>query len=240
MPVHTGLATIKCGFCPRLFKFDSTRSVHQRSHTGERPFVCWICGHKTPCYTTLKHHIGTHRCDQFQFVCSREYCNKRFLGQEGLDRHILGHGIVEKPFVCPAPCSDVFEEEIEFYKHQAKEHGIFPLKSHYPGGINLGKEERQLCSYLTEKGVAFRQQVCVEHDLIDCVKKRSRIDFWIETDEKLFIFECNELQHKSSGYPIHGESVRPMQIFTSLALGCGNQKPVVYLYFNPHPFKIGD
>ena len=31
-----------------------------------------------------------------------------------------------------------------------------------------------------------------------------------------------------------------MQIFTSLALGCGNQKPVVYLYFNPHPFKIGE
>ena len=30
----------------------------------------------------------------------------------------------------------------------------------YPGGINLIKEERQLCSYLTEKGVAFRQQVC--------------------------------------------------------------------------------
>ncbi|XP_078426615.1 uncharacterized protein LOC144698555 [Cetorhinus maximus] len=42
--VHSGETSWKCGDCGMGFRFPSELETHRRSHTGERPFICFpVC-----------------------------------------------------------------------------------------------------------------------------------------------------------------------------------------------------
>ena len=50
----------QCGFCGRVCYSRSDMVKHQRTHTGEKPYKCEICG---KCYRTTSHlnrHKVTH------------------------------------------------------------------------------------------------------------------------------------------------------------------------------------
>ncbi|NXY80302.1 ZN182 protein, partial [Glareola pratincola] len=42
--VHTGERPFACGYCPMAFRDKQTLTIHQRLHTGEKPFKCGECG----------------------------------------------------------------------------------------------------------------------------------------------------------------------------------------------------
>ncbi|XP_035987817.1 zinc finger protein 569 [Fundulus heteroclitus] len=55
-----GRNMLKCNFCGRLFKFLSQLVVHQRIHTGERPFKCAECGKGFTKNSNLNLHLKMH------------------------------------------------------------------------------------------------------------------------------------------------------------------------------------
>uniref|UniRef100_A0A3B3XTD7 C2H2-type domain-containing protein n=1 Tax=Poecilia mexicana TaxID=48701 RepID=A0A3B3XTD7_9TELE len=55
-----GKNMLKCGYCGRLFKFLSQLIVHQRIHTGERPFKCAECGKGFTKNSNLNLHLKMH------------------------------------------------------------------------------------------------------------------------------------------------------------------------------------
>uniref|UniRef100_A0A3P9NEX3 C2H2-type domain-containing protein n=1 Tax=Poecilia reticulata TaxID=8081 RepID=A0A3P9NEX3_POERE len=55
-----GKNMLKCGYCGRLFKFLSQLIVHQRIHTGERPFKCTECGKGFTKNSNLNLHLKMH------------------------------------------------------------------------------------------------------------------------------------------------------------------------------------
>ena len=61
-------------------------------------------------------------------------------------------------------------------------------------------------------------------------------DFWIEDADRISILEVNELQHHYK-YSIEKES-RPLNTFKAMAVA-GITKPLIYINFNPDPFKVG-
>jgi len=49
-----------CEFCGKVFKNCSNLTVHRRSHTGEKPYKCWLCDYQCAQSSKLTRHLKTH------------------------------------------------------------------------------------------------------------------------------------------------------------------------------------
>uniref|UniRef100_A0A672JZC5 Zinc finger protein 574-like n=1 Tax=Sinocyclocheilus grahami TaxID=75366 RepID=A0A672JZC5_SINGR len=77
-----------CPVCGKLFGSASSVTLHQRVHTGERPYPCAICGKRFRQNTHLREHLRTHSGER-PFRC--EFCDKGFVQSMHLAEHRRTH-----------------------------------------------------------------------------------------------------------------------------------------------------
>uniref|UniRef100_UPI0037E76E78 zinc finger protein 574 n=1 Tax=Semicossyphus pulcher TaxID=241346 RepID=UPI0037E76E78 len=103
----------QCPVCGKLFVSSSGVALHQRVHTGERPFPCQVCGKRFRQNTHLREHLRTHSGER-PFRC--EMCGKGFIQSMHLAEHRRTH-TGERPHVCPQ-CGKAFKTFSNLRNHK--------------------------------------------------------------------------------------------------------------------------
>lgn len=103
----------QCPVCSKLFVSSSGVALHQRVHTGERPFPCQVCGKCFRQNTHLREHLRTHSGER-PFRC--EVCGKGFIQSMHLAEHRRTH-TGERPHVCPL-CGKAFKTFSNLRNHK--------------------------------------------------------------------------------------------------------------------------
>ncbi|KAJ8000974.1 hypothetical protein DPEC_G00186010 [Dallia pectoralis] len=106
-----------CTFCGKPFSCPQKVEIHQRVHTGVKPFNCTQCHMRFAQAGNLKRHQRVHTGEK-PFSCTQ--CDKRFSHQHQLKMHLKVH-TGERPFACSL-CGRRFSERSYLRIHQQKNH----------------------------------------------------------------------------------------------------------------------
>ncbi|KAF8160859.1 hypothetical protein B0H34DRAFT_765950 [Crassisporium funariophilum] len=109
--------------CEKAYIKPSRLEEHERSHTGQRPFVCDNCNKSYLRETHLHAHARSHQPEAMRpFKCERVDCEKRFWTSQHLKVHHSWHDGI-KPYKCTKTgCNDAFAKHHQLRAHICAAH----------------------------------------------------------------------------------------------------------------------
>ncbi|GJQ65525.1 putative GDNF-inducible zinc finger protein [Trypoxylus dichotomus] len=117
---NTHLSNHICDICGLKCSTKYGLIEHIRTHTGDRPFKCEMCGKGFAQRGTLGVHIRSIHKNERPYAC--EGCGKAFTTKGKLVKHKIVHMTnLEKKFVCEANgCDKAFSTKLAKHRHMKR------------------------------------------------------------------------------------------------------------------------
>lgn len=125
--VVDGRIYYNCKQCGKSLHSPYTYVWHMRIHTGERPFVCDLCGKQFRVSQGLIRHLRETHERIRNFAC--DLCGRMFATKRNVEEHRRIH-TNERPYICDL-CGKAFKQKASLFVHNRSHSDLFPFKCTY-------------------------------------------------------------------------------------------------------------